>query len=138
MNITVVSSLYDMVWNGQMMEYVAGGDLLQLVQRSITAKLHIEEVTLWRYLYELAQAVEYLHSRGVIHRDVKCQNVMLTSDGHIKLIDLVSGTYISRKRDIIGRVGLSHLIQLPTTTATTTNTTISNRVWLLPSRRGKS
>ena len=112
------------------MEFVAGGDLLQLVQRSITAKLHIEEVTLWRYLYELAQAVEYLHSRGVIHRDVKCQNVMLTADGHIKLIDLVSPITELCKPYLAHGVLTGHITRL----------LLCNlyRVWLLPSRRDRS
>lgn len=74
----------------QVMEYVGGGDLYKLVERCIGAKAYLDEPTIWRYLYELSHAVAFLHNNGIIHRDIKCQNIMLTDTGHIKLIDLVS------------------------------------------------
>jgi tRNA A-37 threonylcarbamoyl transferase component Bud32 len=36
---------------------------------------------------EITQAVEYAHSRGIIHRDLKPSNVLLTPDGHAKIVD---------------------------------------------------
>jgi serine/threonine protein kinase len=36
---------------------------------------------------QIASALVYLHSRGIVHRDLKPDNVMLTADGKIKLLD---------------------------------------------------
>ena len=39
------------------------------------------------YLAELSLAVSYLHDHGVVHRDIKLDNIMLTERGHLKLMD---------------------------------------------------
>ena len=39
------------------------------------------------YMAELALALGFLHSREIIYRDMKPENVMVAADGHVKLID---------------------------------------------------
>jgi len=64
------------------MEYVEGDTLQALVRRELLPVRQVAEVA-----NELAQALEEAHRRGVIHRDLKPSNVMLTKQGHVKVMD---------------------------------------------------
>lgn len=36
---------------------------------------------------EIILALEYLHSKGLVHRDIKPDNILINSNGHIKIAD---------------------------------------------------
>lgn len=65
------------------MEYMIGGDLKSL----LTMYGYFDEPMAIFYTVELALALEYLHSHGIIHRDVKPDNLLLDNRGHLKLTD---------------------------------------------------
>jgi TolB-like protein/tRNA A-37 threonylcarbamoyl transferase component Bud32/lipoprotein NlpI len=64
------------------MEHVRGETVLQ---RTAASALPAEDVC--RYGREIAEALAAAHSRGIVHRDVSASNVMITADGHVKLMD---------------------------------------------------
>jgi len=58
---------------------------------------------------ELLEALAFAHSQGIIHRDVKPQNVMLDSAGHVKVMDfgiarLMDADTLTQDGDVIGTV----------------------------------
>lgn len=65
------------------MEHVSGGTIASLLKKFGT----FEETVFRRYTSQLIDAVTYLHSNNVVHRDIKGSNIMVTTTSVIKLID---------------------------------------------------
>ncbi|KAM3334098.1 hypothetical protein ACQJBY_028881 [Aegilops geniculata] len=68
------------------LESCEGGELFDQIVRK--GRLSEDEARF--YAAEIVDILEYLHSVGLIHRDVKPENLLLTSDGHIKIADFGS------------------------------------------------
>lgn len=65
------------------MEYVNGGELFFHLSRE---RMFSEDRTRF-YGAEIISALAYLHSQGIIYRDLKLENLLLDKDGHIKITD---------------------------------------------------
>jgi serine/threonine protein kinase len=66
------------------MEYVEGDTIKDHLDKHKT----FEEKEALRIVLAVAEALKHAHTRGLIHRDVKPENVILTKDGGVKLADL--------------------------------------------------
>ena len=65
------------------MEFMKGGDLGNLL-----SEIGIfDEDSAKFYISQMVLALGYLHDHGVIHRDMKPDNILINGDGHIKLTD---------------------------------------------------
>lgn len=69
------------------MEYAANGDLLRHVKR--TRKIEEEEAK--SVFFQVASGLRYIHHNGIIHRDIKLDNVLIDEHNHYKICDFGVG-----------------------------------------------
>ncbi|ODQ67212.1 kinase-like protein [Nadsonia fulvescens var. elongata DSM 6958] len=65
------------------LEYVAQGELFRVLRR----KRRFDDVTASNYIYQMADALSYLHRKHIIHRDIKPENILLNFNDEIKVSD---------------------------------------------------
>ncbi|SMN18888.1 similar to Saccharomyces cerevisiae YHL007C STE20 Cdc42p-activated signal transducing kinase of the PAK (p21-activated kinase) family [Maudiozyma saulgeensis] len=81
-----IVKFYDSYWTkGELwieMEYLQGGSLTNIISSYQLSELQISVIC-----REILKGLQYLHSNGIIHRDVKSDNILLSVNGEVKLTD---------------------------------------------------
>jgi serine/threonine protein kinase len=82
-----IVTIYEMAESGGApfiaMEYLEGESLEKLIAHKATLPLG----TKLGYIVQACRALDYAHRRGIVHRDVKPANIMVTRDGIVKVVD---------------------------------------------------
>ncbi|KAH8602558.1 hypothetical protein B0O99DRAFT_2319 [Bisporella sp. PMI_857] len=85
-------------------EYCGGGSIATLMKP--TAPGGLQEKWIIPILREVAEALKWVHQAGIIHRDIKCANVLITEKGDVQLCDFgVAGiieTKIDKRSTVVG------------------------------------
>lgn len=87
------------------MEYIQGENLKERIRRE--GPLPVDQAV--KIALQVCEALEFAHSHGVIHRDVKPQNILLTGDGRVKVTDFgiaraMSSATITQTGTVLGSV----------------------------------
>ena len=86
------------------MEYIDGVELKDKIK---SGPLPIEEAI--NIATQIAEGLEVAHKNGIVHRDIKSQNIMITGDGKVKIMDfglakIKGGTQVTKIGTTIGTV----------------------------------
>ena len=87
------------------MEFCEYGDLFSLLQSVKKKKVYVNEEIIWNVAIQTLLGLEYLHSKQIIHRDIKLLNLFMTKDKKIKIGDMGMSKHVEEGEMIMSRVG---------------------------------
>ena len=88
----------------------------------------LDEDCILGWFTELASALDYIHAQGIVHRDIKLGNVLLSSDGHVVLSDFgISRIFSERLRSDVKAVNT-----IVSDTATAARLVMGTRGYMAP------
>lgn len=87
------------------MEFIDGKTLKELIRQEGTLPVSVA----LEIARQICDALEHAHQKGIVHRDIKPQNILITGEGHVKVTDFgiaraVSSGTVTRGDEIFGSV----------------------------------
>lgn len=90
------------------LQYCPGGDLFTFLASRINGDDADRAAFLAHMMFfacEIVVALEYMHSRCIMHGDIKCENILIDADGHIRLCDFGLSEVNVRRNSVGGPRG---------------------------------
>ena len=104
-----IVNLFDVGMDGSnrylVMEYVNGKTLKQVIQE----KGRLSASAACQITIRILSALQHAHSKGIIHRDIKPQNILIDQEGHVKVADfgiarIANSSTLSKSDSVMGSV----------------------------------
>ncbi|KAA6354533.1 MAG: hypothetical protein EZS28_049940, partial [Streblomastix strix] len=89
------------------MEYCEGGDLQKYIEDMKKNGKMISDEDAWSFISQIVSAISQMHTSGIIHGDLKPQNVLLSRDRKIKLGDFGLAKKLQNERTYATANGFS-------------------------------
>jgi serine/threonine protein kinase len=109
-----VCMIHEVVETGEgrhciVMEYVEG---VTLRERIAERRMNVSEAL--DAAIQVASALSAAHAAGIVHRDIKLENIMLRRDGYVKVLDFGLAKLTETKSDLLDSEGETRLVELKT------------------------
>lgn len=83
------------------LEYMKRGDLLQIASDPSTKSASpLTDEQVWDVCRQVLRGLNYLHDQGIVHGDLKPQNILVQGDGLVKIADFGIAKIISRSSEL--------------------------------------
>ncbi len=116
------------------MEFVDGVTLREAIHHE-----HTDLLKLLKYLQQAAEGLSKAHAEGVVHRDLKPDNIMITGDGHAKILDFGLAKLIEQRPPATSAEGSSEVVTAMMPQHSTPGTVIGTVGYMSPEQaRGKT
>jgi serine/threonine protein kinase len=83
------------------MEYISGGNLQNFVKK----RRKLTEKTAKILFKQIIEGIQYIHSQGIVHRDIKLENILLDLNNNIKICDFGVGKIIKPESTLYDQCG---------------------------------
>ena len=87
------------------MDFCEFGDLFSLLQSVKKKKVFVNEDIIWNIAIQVLIGLNYLHSKKIIHRDIKLLNLFMTREKKVKIGDMGMSIVFDEDESINSRVG---------------------------------
>jgi len=89
------------------MEYIEGQELKNIVGAYHGTPISVKDII--NYSIQIAEGLQAAHEKGIVHRDIKSSNIMITEKGQVKIMDfglakVGQGTQLTREKSTLGTV----------------------------------
>ena len=85
------------------MEYISGGTLQSFIKK----RRKLNEKTAKIFYKQIIESIKYIHSKNIVHRDIKLENILIDLNNNIKICDFGVGIMINQNTILYDQCGTS-------------------------------